>query len=168
MAQPIQGTIKGIVTAALVVISLAGGASTPCSAVPAEGVDAPVPAGFQKKVAQLLSGEHAVEQLKSIPDLPNLPAYTGKAAFERGCVFPNTAGGATFLVEFNTHEDGATVINWYQAVLRQQRWKLDSCSNGLMVCGMDSAKNRAQIVLRQCHVEGYLAHVVIQFKQGRA
>ncbi|MBX9951387.1 MAG: hypothetical protein K2Y39_19620 [Candidatus Obscuribacterales bacterium] len=66
--------------------------------------------------------EHQVERLREKVDLPDLPAYTGKAKFVSGSVEQSSKGGPRYAMVFEAQEPEGQVLDWYEGVFRMYKW----------------------------------------------
>lgn len=76
---------------------------------------------------------HNVERLKDKVDLPDLPAYTGRAKFKGGFIEAAAKGGPRYEMTFEAQEPRSQVIDWYANVLRMYNWKTLNRSEGSIV-----------------------------------
>lgn len=65
---------------------------------------------------------HKLDQLKDKVDLPDLPAFTGKARFVTGTVEQGSKGGPRYSMVFEAEEPQNQVIDWYDNVFRMYKW----------------------------------------------
>jgi hypothetical protein len=65
------------------------------------------------------------EDLKSTPDLPYVPNYTGRGALlTSGLFYPKLQNGKCYHLRWQAKEDGRTVLNWYKNVLESNGWTI--------------------------------------------
>ena len=82
------------------------------------------PSSYRTKPYQLNPEEnHKLEPLRDKVDLPDLPAYTGKARFVTGTVEQAAKGGPRYAMVFEAEEPQSQVIDWYDNVFRMYKWK---------------------------------------------
>ncbi len=82
------------------------------------------PSAYRQRPYQLNPEEnHKLEQLRDKVDLPDLPAYTGKAKFVMGNVEQSAKGGPRYSMVFEAEEPQSQVIEWYDNVFRMYKWK---------------------------------------------
>lgn len=68
---------------------------------------------------------YETQPLGSAPQLPDVPAYTGKSQFSVGYMYPNSDGGPSYTVSMGAREKPEHVINWYKDSLRSYGWNFD-------------------------------------------
>lgn len=120
-------TIKKYVHAALVIVSLIGGASVPAIA----------------------NSETSYQVINYLPQLPNFPQYTGTYKVLRAVVMPQSWGGATYGISFECRETPQMVYDWYADVLRGEKWAVETkAGNGRI----DASKKNGNLV--RVHVSG--------------
>lgn len=61
--------------------------------------------------------------LKDVPDLPKLPAYSGKTKFLRGRVYTNDRGWVVYNINSLSKEEPSEIIQWYQSAFNMYQWK---------------------------------------------
>jgi hypothetical protein len=64
-----------------------------------------------------------VQFLKEAPDLPQLPAYSGKSKFLQGCLQPTERGWTNYQMSYLAKEAPLEVKDWYQNVFNSYQWK---------------------------------------------
>jgi len=64
--------------------------------------------------------------LKEQPDLPQLPAYSGKSKFQNGTVQSNAEGWTVYTMNILAEEKPEEVRNWYQNAFNMYQWKIPS------------------------------------------
>lgn len=81
------------------------------------------PSSYRQKPYQISPAEnHKLDQLKDKVDLPDMPAYTGKAKFVTGTVEQSAKGGPRYSMVFEAEEPQSQVIDWYDNVFRMYKW----------------------------------------------
>ena len=82
------------------------------------------PSSYRQKPYQLAPEEnHKLDRLRDKVDLPDLPAFTGKAKFVTGTIEQSSKGGPRYQMTFEAEEPQAQVIDWYDNVFRMYKWK---------------------------------------------
>ncbi len=72
-----------------------------------------------------------VEQsLKEVPELPQLPTYSGKSKLISGTVQNNDDGWVVYSFYLLTQEEPTQVMQWYQSALKNYQWKTLSANRG--------------------------------------
>lgn len=66
--------------------------------------------------------------VREAPTMPNLPDYTGKHKYVRGCVNENKLG-KHFFCTYNAKENPSDVLHWYQSALPSYNWKVEQSEN---------------------------------------
>lgn len=80
--------------------------------------------------------EFAVQDFKTPPELPGLPAFPvgPRAEFQSGQLAPNTHSGQIYTLTYRAKDPGPIILNWYEQALRGQ-WnatRLDNMINAEM------------------------------------
>lgn len=65
--------------------------------------------------------EH-IQPLKEAPELPQLPAYSGKSKFFQGYVQPTERGWVTYQLSYYVKEAPRDVRDWYQNAFNSYQW----------------------------------------------
>lgn len=71
-------------------------------------------------------GDASCHVLKTPPDLPNFPGYTGKSKFRSGLIYANSNTGPTYLLRYTAAAEPEDVSNWYKDTLRQMHWMVSA------------------------------------------
>ncbi len=81
------------------------------------------PSAYSSKPYKLNPEEgHKLDRLRDKVDLPDLPAYTGKAKFVQGTVEQSAKGGPRYAMVFEAEEPQSQIIDWYDNVFRMYKW----------------------------------------------
>ncbi len=81
------------------------------------------PGSYRKTPYKLAPEEtHKLDMLKDKVDLPDLPAYTGKARFVTGSVENSSKGGPKYSFCFEADEKKDQILEWYENVFRMYKW----------------------------------------------
>lgn len=108
--------------------------------------------------------------LKSPVDLPNFPAYTGQASFVYGAVMQHAKGGTVYTLSYNVREDQPTVLDWYRAALKINKWSIDeSMKSNNCVGAIDPHGNRCQIFTSNpTTTTGHArTQLIVQYRAGK-
>lgn len=66
------------------------------------------------------------QRIKSMPDFPYLPKYTGRdPKFTGAFSFPNYKNGQSYAAQLLCQEDPDTVKNWYRQVFQSSGWTIN-------------------------------------------
>ncbi len=89
------------------------------------------------------STETSYQVINYMPQLPNLPQYTGNYKILRSVIMPQSWGGATYGISFETREPAQMVFDWYADALRGEKWSVDTkAGNGRI----DAANKKGNLV----------------------
>lgn len=64
------------------------------------------------------------EQISDEPSLPDLPTFSGPHTMTSGLHFPDSPGGASYILRFSTSSEPRQIIDWYRSALTSYGWKL--------------------------------------------
>lgn len=71
------------------------------------------------------NSQYYTEDLKTAPDLPFVPTYTGKGALlTSGLYYPRLQNGRCYHLRWQAKEDSRIVLNWYRSVLESNGWTI--------------------------------------------
>lgn len=73
---------------------------------------------------QALARHANIQQLTDTPELPQLPGYSGKLKFLRGCIQPTGKGWTVYQISYLTKEEPLKVKDWYENALGMYEWKI--------------------------------------------
>lgn len=106
--------------------------------------------------------EFQVQDTKTPPDLPNLPAFPtgGRAVYNTGQVAANTKSGQIYTLSYSAKDDGRVVLEWYETAFRQYGWKALKTGN---LINADKSGNRCQVFLLKSTKKGYRTDFVVLY-----
>jgi hypothetical protein len=74
--------------------------------------------------------EYATQKLLQPVEIPNLPAYSGRAKFIEGLRYPNDTSGQRLGMTYAVPEDADQVLDWYRTALKNYSWNVLNFSPG--------------------------------------
>ena len=91
------------------------------------------PQGHSGKDYKRDMNEFKWQELKTPPDLPDLPQYSGNAKYKQGTASPNARGGTAFSLVYTSKDPSNQVIDWYSRTLSQYKWNVQQSKSGTMI-----------------------------------
>ncbi|MBX9692168.1 MAG: hypothetical protein K2Z81_07280 [Cyanobacteria bacterium] len=108
-------------------------------------------------------GTGAWQLLRQPMNLPNLPAYSGKAQFVKGLMYPNKPGGPAINLQYNVSEDPGTVISWYSDALDSYQWHSKKNQNQTLIRAT-RGDNGVVVRVTPSNKKGFRSELQISYK----
>ena len=102
------------------------------------------------------------QPLKEQPELPQLPAYSGKSKFENGAVRSNAEGWTVYTMSILAQERPEEVRNWYHNAFSMYQWKIPSSAN-LTISAEQKNGNTCCIMVNPIREPNYKSRVRLTY-----
>jgi hypothetical protein len=91
-------------------------------------------------------GKSKCVEMKSMPDLPNLPRYPGRASLLRSSYNPGApGGGSVYALYLLVQDDVPAILSWYRDALEASKWDLNARSSSSRLLEASRPGIRCQI-----------------------
>ena len=124
------------------------------------------PQGHNGKDYKRDPNEFKWQELKTPPDLPDLPQYSGNAKYKQGTATPGARGGTAFSLVYSSKDPGNTVIDWYSHTLEQYKWNVMRSKSGTMISAR-KGKNVCTISTTMRSEPKSVCDFIITFREDR-
>jgi hypothetical protein len=126
------------------------------------GCEQPRASGGNSWGASKNASDLKIHTLKEAPELPQLPAYSGKSKFLRGWLHSTEGGLTNYQLNYLTKEPPSAVKDWYQGTFNSCQWKTIHAGRQSL-----NANNKdgytCTIMVNDSKVPGYLAQLRIYY-----
>jgi hypothetical protein len=103
-----------------------------------------------------------LQVLKEMPDLPQLPNYSGKCKLEGACVRSSSDGWSVFDISLLVKESPVDVCSWYQNAFNMYRWQ--TMRGGILtIKGEQSNGNSCVVSVNPIRDPNYMCKLKICF-----
>lgn len=114
------------------------------------------------------TGEGAWQVLREPVQLPDFPAYSGKATFNGGLMYPNKQGGPAIGLRYSAREDPESILGWYEEALKSYKWAVNR-QRGVVPGSVTATKGGSSCVVQASpsRKPGFATDLYINFKWAR-
>jgi hypothetical protein len=114
------------------------------------------------------TGEGAWQVLREPVQLPDFPAYSGKATFNGGLMYPNKRGGPAIGLRYSAREDPESILGWYEDALKSYKWAVNR-QRGVVPGSVTATKGGSSCVVQAApsRKPGFGTELYINFKWAR-
>ncbi len=110
--------------------------------------------------------EFRSRDITSIPEIPNLPGFTGRCKFQDGAEFPHIASGRVVNYRFAAMEAPDDVAAWYRSALAISGWELDGAVLNQRALQATRGSDQAQIMVMPSSIRGFRSDVLVLYQAG--
>jgi len=139
----------------------------------ARSVNAHIPADIKNRVAPHVWGSpqnkekkpENIQALKDSPELPQLPAYSGKSKFFHGYSQPTEKGWTNYQLTYLCKESPDDVKNWYQNAFNSYQWRtLRAAPQTLSANHKDG--HICTVTIQKANEQGYKTQLGVYFTEA--
>jgi len=105
--------------------------------------------------------------LKTPVELPDVPAYTGKATFVGGTQYPDDPAAKRTGLIYLVHEEDSEVLQWYQNSLASYQWKVHKIQPGTHQVIATKGNITCTVEARPYKGPGFRTEVQLGYRVGR-
>lgn len=112
------------------------------------------------------NNEYVPEHLKTPPDLPFLPPYSGSAPAQYDSIlaFKRQTDGPGYTLTFHVKEESPQVLDFYRSAFKQNRWMLEKKSETAKMIGANRRGASVSVMVMNPITKGYKTQVYVVYK----